>query len=114
MNDKFSDILFWVNFVGIAIFIVNSIHATVVLRLSKSKEFKSPDMLMTTISVCMAVMFVALAISLNVNHTHPELSKPVIPQTEQYKQIGVQYEVKYDPIKKKNDTIEIEIYRKVK
>ncbi len=113
MNDNFSNILFWVNFVGIAIFIVNSIHATVVLRLSKSKEFKSPDMLMTTISVCMAVMFVALAISLNINHTHPEL-KPVIPKTEQYIQIGSQNEIKYDPIKKKYDTIQFEVYRKSK
>jgi len=105
MNDNFSNILFWVNFVGIAIFIVNSIHATVVLRLSKSKEFKLPDMLMTTISVCMAVMFVALAISLNINHTHPELSKPVIPKVELHKQVG--FRIEYDSVTKKNDTIKI-------
>lgn len=106
MNDKFSNILFWVNFVGIAIFIVNSIHATVVLRLSKSKDFKAPDMLMTTISVGMAIMFVALAISLNVNHTHPELKPtPVIPKVELHKQVG--FRIEYDSITKKNDTIKI-------
>jgi hypothetical protein len=107
MNDQLNNIIFWTSFVGIAIFIVNSIHATIVLRLSKSKEFKAPDMLMTTISVTLAIMFVALAMSNNIKHPPYGIQKPQsnTPMIELHKKVGQFY--RYDTLTKKIDTVEI-------
>jgi hypothetical protein len=107
MTEQLNNIIFWVSFVGIAIFIVQSIQSTIVLRLSKSKEFKAPDMLMTTISVTLAIMFVALAISNNLKLAKA-LSTPtpsITPIIELHKPVGKVYE--WNPATKKIDTIEI-------
>lgn len=107
MTEQLNNIIFWVSFVGIAIFIVQSIQATVILRLSKSKEFKAPDMLMTTISVTLAVMFVALAISNNIKltkaQTQPPQSNTIM--IELHKKVGQFY--RYNEVTKKIDTVGI-------
>lgn len=106
MTDQINNIIFWISFVGVAIFIVTSIQAVVVLRLSKSKEFKPPDMLMTTISVALAIIFAAISLSTHLNHTHPITpTQSITPNIELHKPAGKVYE--YNPVTKKIDTIEI-------
>jgi len=105
MNDV-SNTLFWVSFVGVAIFIVSAVHATIVLRLAKTKEFKPPDLALTAVSLCMAIIFIAISVSHRV--THPDIPKEtplVIPPKESYKKTGIRFE--YDSTKKKIDTIDI-------
>ena len=106
MTEQLNNIIFWVSFVGVAIFIVNSVHATIVLRLSKSKEFKPPDMMMSAVSVTLAIMFVALAVSNNLKVNKPTPAPTQSNTTiELHKPAGTILE--YNPVTKKIDTVTI-------
>lgn len=106
MTEQLNNIIFWGSFVGIAMFIVQSIQASVILRLSKTKEFKPPDILLTTVSVTLAIIFVALAVSNNVKLNKPQPQpQSITPIIELHKPAGTMYE--WNPTTKKIDTIEI-------
>jgi len=110
MTDQLNNIIFWISFVGVAIFIVNSVHATIVLHLSKSKDFKPPDVMMTAVSLTLAIIFTALAISNNLRLNKPNNPTPIQSNTymEFHKKTGEFIE--WNEKTKKYDTIEI--YRK--
>lgn len=112
MNEQLNNILYWVSFVGVAIFIVNSIHSTIVLRHIKNKEFKSPDLMFTSVTLTMAIMFTALSVSTQLHHTHPELTKPQsnTPMIELHQAAGTI--LQYNAVTKKYDTVQIFIRKK--
>ncbi len=104
MNTQLNNILFWVSFVGVAIFIVNSIYASIVVRHIKDKQFQFPEMMFTAFVTTMAIMFVGLAIALHMekNNPTPQSNTKII---ELHQPAGKIYQI--NPTTGKNDTFEI-------
>lgn len=99
-------ILFWISFVGYIIFIIKSIQATIVLRLSKQKDFSSSEFFMITVSGIMSIIFVALSISMNFNKSE---YVPVsnTKQIELHEEAG--YIIMYDSLNNHKDTFQLYI-----
>lgn len=110
MNEQLNNILFWVSFVGVAIFIVNSIYATIVLRHVKDKQLKAPDFMFTAVVTTMAIMFTALAISMHLKKTEPTPAQSITRYIELHQPAGKIFQ--YNPLTKKMDTVEIFVLKK--
>lgn len=110
--DHTTNILFWISFVGICIFIVNGIYATILSRITKSKDTPQSDKLFNIFLTTMAVLFIALAVNCNIQNqnninSNQNNTNQYITPPDPYHPFGKV--VVYDTVNQEHDTITLYI-----
>jgi len=62
-NIDVENILFWLSFVGVIIFVVKGVHATVILKIQKTKDFPQSEFVLMVFTAALTVIFVSLSLS---------------------------------------------------
>jgi len=107
--EEAANILFWITFVGVIIFILFGMYATFCLRQYKYKNFGSYEVGLTYLSASLTIIFVVIAVNHNIQHQDINYQHtPVTPVEQTYKPFG--NFIMYDTNDNKNDTITL--YRK--
>ena len=92
--DQATLILFWISFVGICIFTVNSVYAMITIKLSKSKPTLQSEKVFNLLTTTLAILFIALAISnmLSLHSHNPNdanyIEPPINPNESIYEPFG--------------------------
>lgn len=99
-----NNVLFWITFAGVCMFIVNAIHNAFVLRLTKTKEYPYSEFVTSVIFAMLTILFVVMSLEYKIKANTPTIIKDPSPYIELHQRLG---EIEYD-----GDTITIFIEEK--
>lgn len=108
MEDNINVILFWVSFVGYAMFMVNSIYNIIVLRHTQKHIYPYSEFAFSTLFLVLGTLFAVFSLN---NYFEYDKLKTMdrIDNTEKHIQIGVQFMVNPDT----SDTTMIKIFKEI-